>query len=92
MATTYDWSQRKIMVPEKEEIALSTNDLRVFYNGTKRCHGTAHVFPKRITALIGPSGSGKSTYLRALNRMNDTIDGARVTGEINYEGSYYELK
>ena len=44
-------------------------------------------FPKNeITALIGPSGSGKSTYLRALNRMNDTIDGARVTGEINYEG------
>ena len=40
MATTYDWSQRKIMVPEKEEIALSTNDLRVFYNGTKEAiHG-----------------------------------------------------
>ena len=37
-------------------------------------------------AIVGNSGSGKSTYLRALNRMNDTIDGARVTGEINYEG------
>ena len=88
MATTYDWSQRKIMVPEKEEIALSTNDLRVFYNGTKEAiHGVTMSFPKNeITALIGPSGSGKSTYLRALNRMNDTIDGARVTGEINYEG------
>lgn len=88
MATTYDWSQRKIMVPEKEEIALSTNDLRVFYNGTKEAiHGVTMSFPKNeITALIGPSGSGKSTYLRALNLMNDTIDGARVTGEINYEG------
>lgn len=88
MATTYDWTQRKIMVPEKEEIALSTNDLRVFYNGTKEAiHGVTMSFPKNeITALIGPSGSGKSTYLRALNRMNDTIDGARVTGEINYEG------
>ena len=40
----------------------------------------------KITALIGPSGSGKSTYLRSLNRMNDTIDIARVTGEIWYEG------
>ena len=72
MATTYDWSQRKIMVPEKEEIALSTNDLRVFYNGTKEAiHGVTMSFPKNeITALIGPSGSGKSTYLRALNRMN----------------------
>jgi phosphate transport system ATP-binding protein len=88
MATTYDWTQRKIMVPEQEEIALSTTDLRVFYNGTKEAiHGVTMAFPKNeITALIGPSGSGKSTYLRALNRMNDTIDGARVTGEINYEG------
>lgn len=47
MATTYDWSQRKIMVPEKEEIALSTNDLRVFYNGTKEAiHGVTMSFPK----------------------------------------------
>ena len=49
MATTYDWSQRKIMVPEKEEIALSTNDLRVFYNGTKEAiHGVTMSFPKNL--------------------------------------------
>ena len=35
----------------------------------------------QVTALIGPSGCGKSTFLRCLNRMNDTIDGCRVTGE-----------
>ena len=35
-----------------------------------------------VTALIGPSGCGKSTFLRTLNRMNDIIPGARVTGEI----------
>lgn len=40
----------------------------------------------KITALIGPSGCGKSTYLRSLNRMNDTIDIAKVTGEILYQG------
>ena len=40
----------------------------------------------KITALIGPSGSGKSTYLRSLNRMNDTIDIAKVTGQILYQG------
>ena len=39
-----------------------------------------------VVVIIGPSGSGKSTYLRSLNRMNDTIDIARVTGEIWYEG------
>ena len=41
---------------------------------------------KRVTALIGPSGCGKSTLLRLLNRMNDLIDGARVEGEVLFEG------
>jgi phosphate transport system ATP-binding protein len=40
----------------------------------------------RVTALIGPSGCGKSTLLRLLNRMNDLIPGARVEGEILFEG------
>ncbi|HEU4584066.1 MAG TPA: phosphate ABC transporter ATP-binding protein PstB [Polyangiaceae bacterium] len=39
-----------------------------------------------VLALIGPSGCGKSTFLRCLNRMNDTIDGCRVSGEIRIEG------
>lgn len=87
MATTYDWSQRHIKTFD-DNVALSTTDLRVFYNNTKEAiHGVDMQFPKhKITALVGPSGSGKSTYLRALNRMNDTIDGARVTGEIMYAG------
>jgi len=41
---------------------------------------------KTITALIGPSGCGKSTLLRCLNRMNDLIDGVRITGEILIDG------
>nr|WP_026931523.1 phosphate ABC transporter ATP-binding protein PstB [Glycomyces tenuis] len=40
----------------------------------------------RITAMIGPSGCGKSTVLRSINRMNDLIPGAKVTGEITYHG------
>lgn len=40
----------------------------------------------KVTALIGPSGCGKSTFLRCLNRMNDTIPGARVEGQILLEG------
>jgi phosphate transport system ATP-binding protein len=39
-----------------------------------------------VIALIGPSGCGKSTFLRSINRMNDTIDGARVTGTITLDG------
>jgi phosphate transport system ATP-binding protein len=41
---------------------------------------------REITALIGPSGCGKSTYLRCLNRMNDTIPGARLEGKITLDG------
>ena len=41
---------------------------------------------KKITAFIGPSGCGKSTFIRTFNRMNDLIEGCRVTGEINIGG------
>ncbi len=40
----------------------------------------------QVTSLIGPSGCGKSTYLRCLNRMNDTVDIARVQGKIELDG------
>jgi len=44
------------------------------------------IAPRTVTAFIGPSGCGKSTFLRCLNRMNDTVDGARVVGEITLDG------
>ncbi|WEV60207.1 phosphate ABC transporter ATP-binding protein PstB [Streptococcaceae bacterium ESL0729] len=83
----YNWDDRHIITFDEKNIALSTKDLRVFYGDFESIHGIDMQFEKnKITSLIGPSGSGKSTYLRSLNRMNDTIDIARVTGEINYEG------
>ncbi len=61
--------------------------MHVYYGKNESIKGVDMQFKKnKITALIGPSGSGKSTYLRSLNRMNDTIDIAKVTGEIWYEG------
>jgi phosphate transport system ATP-binding protein len=39
----------------------------------------------RITALIGPSGCGKSTFLRSLNRMNDLVEGCKITGKVVYQ-------
>jgi phosphate transport system ATP-binding protein len=44
------------------------------------------ILPRQVTALIGPSGCGKSTFLRCLNRMNDTIDGTRIEGQILLDG------
>ena len=67
-------------------MALSTKDLHVYYGKNESIKGIDMQFEKnKITALVGPSGSGKSTYLRGLNRMNDTIDIAKVTGQILYQ-------
>jgi phosphate transport system ATP-binding protein len=41
---------------------------------------------KKVTAFIGPSGCGKSTFLRCLNRMNDLIDGTKLTGKVTIDG------
>ncbi|MDI9640905.1 phosphate ABC transporter ATP-binding protein PstB [Kamptonema cortianum] len=59
-----------------------------FYYGAKQAlhHVTLQVPPQQITALIGPSGCGKSTFLRCLNRMNDLIDGTRITGRVMIDG------
>ena len=43
----------------------------------------------QVISMIGPSGCGKSTFLRCLNRMNDTIDTARVGGEITLDGEFF---
>lgn len=62
-------------------------DVNVFY-GTKHALKDVSVDIARaqVLACIGPSGCGKSTFLRCLNRMNDTIPGARVTGSIALDG------
>ncbi|PZO96450.1 phosphate ABC transporter ATP-binding protein PstB [Streptococcus halichoeri] len=85
--TEYNWNERHIVTFPEESIALSTKDLHVYYGNKEAIKGIDMQFEKnKITALIGPSGCGKSTYLRSLNRMNDTIDIAKVTGEILYQG------
>ena len=87
MSSKYNWDEKHIITIPEERVALSTTDLHVYYGKNESIKGVDMQFEKnKITALIGPSGSGKSTYLRSLNRMNDTIDIAKVTGQIWYEG------
>ena len=59
-----------------------------FYYGVSRALSniSLDIQPQKVTALIGPSGCGKSTFLRCLNRMNDSIPGARVDGKILLHG------
>ncbi len=83
-------SNRLIGVNESAESAsavIQVRNLNVYY-GTFHAVGDVSfdVPQNRITALIGPSGCGKSTVLRCINRMNDLVPSARVTGEINYHG------
>jgi len=66
---------------------MELQDVSVFYGTYEAVRGTTlPVRQHQITAMIGPSGCGKSTILRALNRMNDLIPGARVAGRITYHG------
>jgi phosphate transport system ATP-binding protein len=66
---------------------LECVDVDVYYGTFRAVRDVSMVFGhNEITALIGPSGCGKSTILRSLNRMNDLVDGARVTGAIRYWG------
>jgi phosphate transport system ATP-binding protein len=66
---------------------MEARDIRVFYGGKEALKGVdIDIHDDRVTAFIGPSGCGKSTFLRCLNRMNDTIPSARVTGTIKLDG------
>jgi len=67
---------------------IDCRNINVFYGDKQAIFDVSMSVPdKAVTSLIGPSGCGKSTFLRCLNRMNDTIDDARVDGEIIMEGS-----
>jgi phosphate transport system ATP-binding protein len=69
------------------ETVISIRDLNVHYGSFHAVTGVNFEVPKnRVTALIGPSGCGKSTVLRCINRMNDLVASAAVTGQILYHG------
>ena len=70
-----------------EDPVFSCRDVNVYYSGKQALKNvTVDVGRREVLAAIGPSGCGKSTFLRCLNRMNDTIPGARVTGSITLDG------
>jgi phosphate transport system ATP-binding protein len=67
---------------------FDVRDMSVWYGGFKAVTNvTMPIYENEITAFIGSSGSGKSTVLRAFNRMNDLVPGARVDGEMYYRGA-----
>ncbi len=67
---------------------ISVKNLCLWYSSTQALKNINMEIPKNsITAFIGPSGCGKSTFIKTLNRMNDLIDGVKITGTIEYNGT-----
>ena len=71
----------------QQDIKISARDVQVFYGEKQAIKDlNVEILDKTVTAFIGPSGCGKSTFLRCINRMNDTIDSARIAGRITIDG------
>ena len=76
--------QDELSIPDPK---MKAKGVSVFYGEKQALSDVSiDVGTDLVTAFIGPSGCGKSTFLRSLNRMNDTIAGARVTGAIELDG------
>ncbi|MFM1885075.1 MAG: hypothetical protein RL026_232 [Pseudomonadota bacterium] len=80
-------SCKTVGVVTVDKPVMAARGVNVFY-GSKQAikEVSVDIGRNQVLAMIGPSGCGKSTFLRCLNRMNDTIEGCRVTGDITLEG------
>jgi phosphate transport system ATP-binding protein len=80
-------SSRPPVEASGREPKMRARDVDVFYGDKQALKAVSiDIHEDRVTAFIGPSGCGKSTFLRCLNRMNDTIPTARVSGHIELDG------
>jgi phosphate transport system ATP-binding protein len=73
--------------PFVDDPRMTCRNVNVFYGDKHAIREVSlDIARNQVIAMIGPSGCGKSTFIRCLNRMNDTIEGCRVTGEIVLDG------
>lgn len=72
----------------ESDVAVNIKNLELFYGEYKALKDVnMQMYKNEITALIGPSGCGKSTLLKTLNRMNDLVEGCKVTGKVEIGGA-----
>lgn len=80
-------SRETVGTPFSDDPRMTCRNVNVHYGDNHAIKNVSlDIGREQVLAMIGPSGCGKSTFLRALNRMNDTIDGCRMTGEIRLDG------
>ena len=81
-----DVEQATVGVPFCENPKMSMRNVNVFYGDKQAIHDVSvDIAKNEVIAMIGPSGCGKSTFLRTLNRMNDTVDTCKVSGNIQLD-------
>ena len=79
----FDTQKKKKKDAKTANVKISTSDVHVYYGEAEAIKGIdLNIYENEVIAFIGPSGCGKSTFLRTLNRMNDTIDSCRITGQV----------
>ncbi|HWF54169.1 MAG TPA: phosphate ABC transporter ATP-binding protein PstB [Solirubrobacteraceae bacterium] len=84
VAPAPDTTERRDVV---RDAVFDIRDMSVHYGSNRALDWTTlQIYKNEITAVIGPSGCGKSTFVRSLNRMNDSISGFRVGGQVLYHG------
>lgn len=83
----FNFSNELTETIQNQTIAISIEHLNAYYGKTQAIHDVSlSISSLSVTALIGPSGCGKSTLIRCLNRMHETVPGARINGKILVEG------
>jgi phosphate transport system ATP-binding protein len=84
----YNVKEASMVEKTNDALKMTARNVNVYY-GTKHAlkDVSIDVRADEVTAFIGPSGCGKSTFLRCLNRMNDTVASAKVTGDIQLDGN-----
>ena len=79
--------QRESAPTTRRETVFDVQNLSVFYGSNPAVRDVnLEIYRNMVTALIGPSGCGKSTFIRCLNRMNDLVPSAKVSGQVLYHG------
>jgi phosphate transport system ATP-binding protein len=79
--------QQVVAIDEARPVVFDIRDMSAYYGRSPALLGTSLKIRRQlVTAVIGPSGCGKSTFIRSLNRMNDSIPGFSLTGQLLYHG------
>lgn len=82
-----EYSKQTIGAPLLESSKMSMRNVDVFYGDKQAIFNVnVDIGQHEVIAMIGPSGCGKSTFIRSINRMNDTVESCKVTGQLTLDG------